>query len=60
MFKRRLDLDGKPIAEPVKHEIGEQDANATTFASDKKEEGMLKFSGGRDFKLFITLVPQVL
>ena len=60
MFKRRLDLDGKPIAEPVKHEIGEQDANATTVASDKKEEGMLKFSGGRDFKLFITLVPKVL
>ena len=39
MFKRRLDLDGKPIAEPVKHEIGEQDVNTTTVASDNKEEG---------------------
>ena len=30
VYKRRLDLEGRPIAEPVKHEVGEQDANATT------------------------------
>ena len=23
IYKRRLDLDGKPIADPVKHEVGE-------------------------------------
>jgi len=37
VYKRRLDLDGRPIAEPVKHEVGEQDANATT--TPNPEEG---------------------
>ena len=37
MYKRRLDLEGQPIAEPVKHEIGEMDGNSTTEGD--KEEG---------------------
>eukprot|EP00088_Acartia_fossae_P067311 TRINITY_DN839_c0_g1_i10.p1 TRINITY_DN839_c0_g1~~TRINITY_DN839_c0_g1_i10.p1 ORF type:complete len:390 (-),score=51.13 TRINITY_DN839_c0_g1_i10:314-1483(-) len=37
VYKRRLDLDGRPIAEPVKHEIGEQDANATTTPASEGE-----------------------
>jgi len=36
VYKRRLDLEGQPIAEPVKHEIGEMDGNSTT-EGDKEE-----------------------
>jgi hypothetical protein len=46
VYKRRLDLDGAPIAEPVKHEIGEQDANATTVdpVGDKDEVALVEAS----------------
>ena len=32
IYKRRLDLEGKPLADPVKHEVGESQANDTTVA----------------------------
>ena len=30
MYKRRLDLEGKPIADPVKHEVGEETKENST------------------------------
>jgi len=40
IYKRRLDLEGKPLADPVKHEVGESQANDTTVAKvpEEKEE----------------------
>ena len=30
VYKRRLDLSGKPLADPVKHEVGESEAQANS------------------------------
>jgi len=38
VYKRRLDLSGKPIADPVKHEVGESESQANSTELEKAAE----------------------
>ena len=34
VYKRRLDLEGKPIADPVKHEVGESESKDNSTSTE--------------------------
>ena len=47
MFKRRLDLEGKPITDPEKHEVSQSESKNSTevqvrhYRVDQREEGLI-------------------